>query len=171
MISLLSVFLILRNIAVKLWSIKPVRYIAIAAFTYYLVSNFYTTTMSRASSTTFTFPGWDALITIPEFQFNPSYIKSNKASFSIISSISMLVSVFVPGFLFVAIILFLQKVINTYKAPPLPIMYANEAADEVLVADYRMPVLYSKWEAEYEEEEEEEEDSLSEDETGGVANE
>ncbi len=157
MISILSVFLLLKNIAVKLWSIKPVRYIAIAAFTYYLVSNFYTTTMTRASNTTFVFPGWDALIAIPEFAFNPSYIKSGKASFSILSALTMLASVFVPGFLFVGIVLYVQKAINTYKAPPLPIMYAHEEADEVLVADYRMPVLYTKWEEEEEDEDEDEE--------------
>lgn len=100
MISILSVFLLLKNMIVKLWAIKPVRYIA-----------------------------------IPTFEFNPSYIKSGKATFGIVSALSMLASVLVPGFIFVGITLFIQKAINTYKAPPLPIMYAKEDADEVLVAD------------------------------------
>lgn len=155
MISILSVFILLKNIAVKLWSMKPVRYVIIGVFAFYLVSDFYTTTMSRASNTSFTFPGWDALITIPEFEFNPNYVKSGKASFSIVSALSMLASIFVPGILFIAIILVLQKALNTYKAPPLPIMYASDDAEEVVVADYRLPVLYTKWEAEEEYEDEE----------------
>lgn len=157
MLYLLSAINLLKNVAVKLWSIKWIRFLAIGGFAYYLISGFGSQVMSRASNTTFTFPGWDAIITIPEINYNPNFVKSNKASYGIMNAISRLGSIFIPGSFLIAIVLFVQKALNTFKAPPLPIVYTKDDADEVLVADYRMPVLYTKGEPDYYEEDEEDE--------------
>lgn len=156
MLAIISLVNEFKNLVVKLWSYKIVRIAVYLGFAYYVGSGFYTKVMSRASSTTFVFPGWDALITIPEISYNPSFIKSGKATAGWGSALTTLGSVMAPGFLFVGIILFLQKVWNTYKAPPLPIVYRKEDAEDVIVDDYRMPVLYTQGTADLDEEYEEE---------------
>lgn len=158
MLYLASFINLIKNIIVKLWSYKIVRFVVWGYLAYYLVSGFGTRVLSRASSTTFAFPALQDILPNPQFGFNPNFIKSNKANFSIINSINMLASIFIPGILIIAIVLYVQKVINTFKAPPLPIIFASEDADDVLVSDYRMPELYTKDEAEYDDEDEDDED-------------
>ncbi|MFI3116298.1 MAG: hypothetical protein R3Y12_09190 [Clostridia bacterium] len=158
MLYFLSFINLIKNIIVKLWSYKIVRIVVWGYLAYYLISGFGTKVMSRMNSTNFDFPGWSALMPNSNIGFNPNFIKSNKANFSIINSITMLFSIFAPGALFVAIILYVQKVINTFKAPPLPIVFAHEDAEDVLVSDYRLPELYTKDEAEYDDDDEDEDE-------------
>ncbi len=158
MLYILSFFNLIKNLIVKLWSYKSVRVIACLGLAYYLGSGFYDRIMLRASSANFDFLGWDTIIKIPEFNFNPSFVKSGKTSAGVVGAITTLASVFGPGLLFVGIILFLQKVWNGYKAPPLPILYNNEDSEDVIVQDYRMPVLFTKGESWDEDDEVEEGD-------------
>lgn len=144
MLYLLSFINLIKNLIVKIWSYKPVRIIVYLYVAYYFSSGFYSKVATRISSANLEFLGWDTIFIIPKFSFNPNFIKSNKASFGIFNAFKMLVSVFTPGLLMVALILYLQKVFNTFKAPPLPIIYQNEEAEEVLVEDYRMPELFTK---------------------------
>lgn len=173
MLYLCSSVNLIKNIIVKLWSYTIVRVLVAAWLAYYIGGGFYSRVMARASNVNFAFPGWDTLFYIPNFAFNPSFIKSGKASFGIMNSITRLGSIFAPGLMIVGIILYLQKVFNTYKAPPLPVIYRGEDAEDVIVADYRMPVLYTKGEAVYYDEDEdeyEEEETVSDYdlENGGV---
>ncbi len=149
MLYLLSAINLFKNILVKLWSVTLVRVAVIGAFTYYIVSRFGTTFMSRASNSDLSFQGFDSIFYFSDFGFNPEYIKSRKATFGIMNALSRLGSVYLPGLLAVGIILFVQKAINTYKAPPLPIIYRGEDADTVVALDYRIPILYTKGEVDY----------------------
>lgn len=162
MLYLSSLINLLKNILVKLWSCKPLRVLACLAFAYYLGSGFYNKISTRLAAASLTFLGWDTIFIMPEFNFNPDFVKSGKTTAGVMSALGTLASVMGPGFAFVGIVLFLQKVWNTYKAPPLPIIYNSEDAEEVLVADYRMPVLYTKGESFDEEYEEEESFALQE---------
>lgn len=158
MLYLLSLINLFKNTIVKLWSYKIVRFGAYAYLTYYLGWGFISKVMSRINSANLVFPGWEALINIPQISFNPTFIKSNKATASIPSAISMLTSIFVPGLIIVGIILLLQKALNTFKAPPLPIIYSGEDAEDIIVEDYRMPILYTKGESDYDDDDDEEEE-------------
>lgn len=146
MLYILSSINLVKNQLVKLWSIKWVRYALILGFTYYLGEGFYARTASRINFSTLTIPTWSSIFYIPNIEFNPNFIKSNKASFSIINALTKLGSIFTPGLLMVAIILFLQKCFNTYKAPPLPIIYRGEDAEDIVEEDYTLPVLFTKGE-------------------------
>lgn len=154
MLYLLSTINLVKNILVKLWSYTIVKVIVIGCFAFYVGEGFYSRVASRASNMNFEFPGWSTLFYIPGFEYNPSFIKSGKTTYGVFNALTKLASVYFPGLLFVAIILFLQKVVNTYKAPPLPIIYRGE---DVIVTDYRMPTLYTKGES-YEDDEDEEDD-------------
>ncbi len=90
--------------------------------------------------------------------FNPNYTKSGKTSEGILGALVTLASVFGPGIVLIVIVLFVQKALSDIKAPPLPIIYSKDDADEIIVEDYRMPVLYTKGESEeYEEDDEDDE--------------
>lgn len=155
MLYLLSFINLIKNIVVKIWSYKPVRVVVSLGFAYYLINRFGTNTMARATNADLSFPGWDAIFYMPEFGFNPNFIKSGKANYGWATALTKISSVFAPGLLFVGVILFLQKVWNTFQAPPLPLLYRGEDAEDVIVEDYRMPVLFTKGEAEYDDEEDE----------------
>lgn len=167
MLYLLSALNLFKNILVKLWSYTIVKVIVVAAFTFYVGEGFYSRVSSRMSNLNLEFPGWSTLFYIPGFEYNPNFVKSGKASFGIMNSIIRLASVFFPGLLSVGIILFLQKVYNNYKAPPLPIIYRAEDAEDVLVTDYRMPTLFTKGEDDgydYDEDEDDDEEEYDEEE-------
>lgn len=154
MLYLFSAINLFKNILEKIWSYKIVRFLVWSYLAYYLISGFGSRAMSRVSNLNFTFNGWDSIISIPSLGFNANYIKSNKATGGVINAISKLFSVFVPGLTISAIILYLQDSLNKFKAPPLPIIFNNDEADEIIVADYRMPTLYTKGESEYYDDEE-----------------
>lgn len=160
MLYLVSLVNLMKNVVVKLWSYKIVRFAVYGYLFYYFGYGMYEKISARLGTTVIEWQGWEAVM--PNFQlgYNPSFTKSGKANFGIMNAISRLGSVFVPGLLGVAIILYLQKVFNTFKAPPLPILYSGNDADELIVEDYRLPVLYTPGEAEeeYDEDELEEED-------------
>lgn len=156
MLYLASFINLIKNVLVKLWSHKPVRFVVMGYFAYYCVSGFYTTAAARATNLVLEFPGWEALMPTGDIGFNPDFIKSRKATAGVWGAAKMLGSVFGPGLAGVAVLLYLQKMMNTYMAPPLPVLYCGEDAEDIIVDDYRMPVLYTKGEAEYDEDEEEE---------------
>ncbi len=162
MLYLCSLINLVKNILVKIWSNKVIRVLLCVGFAYYLGSGFYDKMSARLSSASFPFLGWDTIFSFPEINYNPNFTKSNKNSYGIMASLTTLGSVMGPGFAFVGIILFLQKVWNTYKAPPLPIIYNAEDAEDVLVADYRMPTLYTKGEDWNDDDEEEQSFALQE---------
>ncbi len=97
--------------------------------------------------------------------YNPNYTKSGKTTAGVLGALITLASVFGPGIVLIIIVLFVQKALSDMKAPPLPIIYSKDDADEVIVEDYRMPMLYTKGESEEYEDDEEDEDDNEDDET------